>query len=169
MTKPNLYSLVANSRSRAENYGLTEHFTEAELERLLQACDYRCMGCSRSTGEIMLSVDHVVPFTRQGKNTVDNLQILCGQCNSRKFDKIIDYRVSPPLVISDVSIANRRKKPADSTVDLYLRLPPDLHAWVKELAEDQHRSLNSQVIILLRQAKERRRLSQSDEVDQPGE
>mgnify|MGYP001569726746 CR=1 FL=1 len=60
-------------------------------------------------------------------------------------------------------------KTPKKTVDLYLRLPPDLHAWVKELAENQHRSLNSQIIVLLRQAKQRRRLSQPDEVDQGSE
>lgn len=37
---------------------------------------------------------------------------------------------------------------------LMVRLPEDLHAWVKELAEKEHRSLNSQIIVLLQQAKD---------------
>lgn len=60
-------------------------------------------------------------------------------------------------------------KTPKKTIDLYLRLPPDLHGWIKELAENQHRSLNSQIIVLLRQAQKRRSLPQPDEVDQDNE
>lgn len=35
---------------------------------------------------------------------------------------------------------------------LNLRLPDDLHATVKALAEQEHRSINSEIIALLEQA-----------------
>jgi hypothetical protein len=35
---------------------------------------------------------------------------------------------------------------------LMLRLPEDLHAWLVERAEADERSLNSQIVFLLRQA-----------------
>lgn len=34
-----------------------------------------------------LTIDHVVPLAQGGENTVDNLQILCRDCNSRKGDR----------------------------------------------------------------------------------
>lgn len=41
------------------------------------------------------------------------------------------------------------------TVPTMLRLPADLHAWLTQQAEKELRSLNSQIIVLLQQARER--------------
>ena len=43
-------------------------------------------------GKKKLTVDHIVPVSLGGKNTIDNLQPLCLTCNSKKHNKIIDYR-----------------------------------------------------------------------------
>jgi 5-methylcytosine-specific restriction endonuclease McrA len=41
---------------------------------------------------IVLTRDHVVPLKHGGLNTIENIQPLCGSCNSRKHLKHIDYR-----------------------------------------------------------------------------
>jgi hypothetical protein len=49
----------------------------------------RCLCC----GSIeKISLDHVIPIQKGGKDEVENLQPLCKSCNSRKNIKIIDYR-----------------------------------------------------------------------------
>lgn len=48
-----------------------------------------CLRCGTSK---RLSIDHVIPISKGGTNTVDNIQPLCGKCNSTKGTKIIDYR-----------------------------------------------------------------------------
>ena len=35
-----------------------------------------------------LCIDHIVPLIKGGTNDIDNLQLLCGDCNLRKSDKI---------------------------------------------------------------------------------
>ncbi len=42
---------------------------------------YRCRHCGAHTD---LHLDHVVPESKGGPSTIDNLQTLCGPCNRRK-------------------------------------------------------------------------------------
>jgi hypothetical protein len=44
----------------------------------------KCRQCSSS---MELHFDHVVPWSRGGANTVQNIQLLCGPCNRRKGAK----------------------------------------------------------------------------------
>ena len=46
---------------------------------------YRCFECHRTAEEAgLLTVDHIKPRSLGGTDELDNLQILCRQCNSRK-------------------------------------------------------------------------------------
>lgn len=48
-----------------------------------------CLRCGTNEN---LSIDHVIPISKGGTNTVDNVQPLCRRCNSSKGIKTIDYR-----------------------------------------------------------------------------
>lgn len=48
-----------------------------------------CLKCG-STERI--EMDHIVPVSLGGENTMDNLQPLCKICNIKKGKKIVDYR-----------------------------------------------------------------------------
>lgn len=48
--------------------------------------EYRCVRCGTREN---LTVDHIHPVSKGGSNAMDNLQTLCGSCNSRKGAKII--------------------------------------------------------------------------------
>lgn len=43
-----------------------------------------CAKCGRTE---RLTVDHIVPLAKGGENDLDNMQILCKSCNSRKRDR----------------------------------------------------------------------------------
>lgn len=44
--------------------------------------DYRCRKCGRKTDD--LEIDHIIPISKGGKSTYDNLQTLCHHCNYNK-------------------------------------------------------------------------------------
>lgn len=51
---------------------------------LLLRDGYRCQYCGREPGARDLNVDHVVPRSRGGRDSWDNLVIACRTCNLRK-------------------------------------------------------------------------------------
>lgn len=54
---------------------------------------HRCLCCgTQGSEENPLTIDHVIPVSRGGRHTADNIQPLCLQCNMRKHAKTIDYR-----------------------------------------------------------------------------
>lgn len=61
-----------------------------ELRTLVKQRDnYTCQICGKyMPDEVGLHVDHIVPVSKGGKSTLDNLQVLCSVCNLRKSDKV---------------------------------------------------------------------------------
>lgn len=45
----------------------------------------RCQECGATED---LQLDHIIPFSKGGATTVENLQLLCGKCNREKSNKI---------------------------------------------------------------------------------
>lgn len=79
-------------RSRKMNAHGT--YTRKEWEDLKERCQYMCLCCKKTEPEISLSADHIIPLSRGGDNTIQNIQPLCRRCNSRKRAETIDF-ISP--------------------------------------------------------------------------
>lgn len=84
-------ALASVHRRRAKIAGVDGSFTPQEWKDLCALYGNRCLACGEGKS---LTVDHVVPLSMGGANTIDNIQCLCRSCNSKKHDKAIDYR--PP-------------------------------------------------------------------------
>jgi hypothetical protein len=56
--------------------------------QVFQRDEWKCVACGRSSHhDIILHVDHIVPRSRGGQDTLDNFQTLCNVCNSGKSNK----------------------------------------------------------------------------------
>lgn len=65
-------------------------YTYMEWIALCKQFHWRCAACGKKK---WLTVDHVVPVSRGGDNTISNVQPLCRDCNYAKYTRTIDYRV----------------------------------------------------------------------------
>ena len=58
--------------------------------KVLNRDNFRCVFCGRSPATdigIQLQIDHIIPFSKGGKSSLDNLQTLCQECNLGKSNK----------------------------------------------------------------------------------
>ena len=73
----------AKRNSSLKNAG---KFTHEEWISKLSSFNNRCACCSSLNN---ITVDHIIPITKNGKNTIDNIQPLCMNCNTIKHSRII--------------------------------------------------------------------------------
>lgn len=73
---------------------------DAIFVRIGRRDGFQC-GCCFTTFD--LQIDHIVPVSKDGDSSDDNLQLLCTSCNSRKGDKTIDYRKASPDAKAQIS------------------------------------------------------------------
>ena len=60
-------------------------------EHIKQRDHYTCRYCGASLAEephLLLEIDHIVPVSKGGMTTEDNLQTLCWKCNRSKSNKV---------------------------------------------------------------------------------
>ncbi len=80
-----LYRHLRRVRVRAV---VVEHgLTRDEWLEILEVFGHCCAYCLRS--DLKLTVDHVVPVSRGGDHTAENVVPACIGCNSRKNDRLI--------------------------------------------------------------------------------
>lgn len=92
--KPHILKAISNRR-RARKLAAGGSFTAGEWRALCVLYDHTCLCCGRREPEITLVADHVVPLSKNGSNDIGNIQPLCFSCNSRKYNRTIDYRTEP--------------------------------------------------------------------------
>jgi 5-methylcytosine-specific restriction endonuclease McrA len=68
----------------------TMNITYQEWILILERYNHRCVCCGSKD---RITIDHIVPLSVGGTDTIDNIQPLCKSCNSKKGTKTIDYRI----------------------------------------------------------------------------
>jgi len=65
--------------------------TSSLREKIKQRDKYTCKKCGLSVEvepNLLLEIDHIIPLSKNGMTTEDNLQTLCWKCNRSKGSKI---------------------------------------------------------------------------------
>lgn len=75
---------VTKQNQRARRLGVNGELTISGWQAILKAHNGACVECF-STEDI--AIDHIVPLSKGGPNTLDNVQPLCRSCNSRKGNR----------------------------------------------------------------------------------
>jgi len=81
--------LVRKNKRRRDNAEGSHTFGEWEL--LKKQCGNICLCCGKKEPEIKLTEDHIIPLDKGGSDYIENIQVLCHNCNSKKHTKIIKY------------------------------------------------------------------------------
>lgn len=68
-----------------ENKIVATGVTRTQRARILERDGYTCLACGSKEH---LCIDHVLPVSRGGDSSDDNLQVLCLSCNTKKGNKI---------------------------------------------------------------------------------
>jgi 5-methylcytosine-specific restriction endonuclease McrA len=77
--KPPETAVAITHNQRAKKYGVPGRLTAADIRALWER-QPTCVTCGVGRG-----VDHIRAMSRGGANVPDNLQTMCGPCNSRKW------------------------------------------------------------------------------------
>ena len=77
---------------RAKKAGLEGSHTVADEEHIKKMQGYKCISPYHDGNNGPLTVDHIVPITKGGRDDVTNLQAICRSCNAKKRTKTEDYR-----------------------------------------------------------------------------
>jgi hypothetical protein len=55
--------------------------------QVLNRDNHTCQTCGRKSPEVVLHIDHIIPVSRGGPTTIDNLRVLCEECNLGRGDR----------------------------------------------------------------------------------
>lgn len=88
LSKTKEYRAVHSNLRRNRLKKVGGSFTLGEWQTLKAQYNYTCPHCDRIEPDIKLTIDHIIPVSKGGSNNIENIQPLCGSCNSKKGAKV---------------------------------------------------------------------------------
>ena len=78
-------SLKGSLKKRSKDYGVEFEISSQEIRQLfMEIYGKGCVYCDKQLTFRTIACDHIVPLSKDGKSTKENLQLICRTCNTRK-------------------------------------------------------------------------------------
>lgn len=75
------------SSKKYDNHRTTRDIPNGLRYKVLKRDNFKCCACGASPAKdpaVELHIDHIIPWSKGGETTADNLQVLCSKCNLGK-------------------------------------------------------------------------------------
>lgn len=82
--KKGIYIYVLNKKEKHLNLRV---FSEKDKQIMFERQNGICPSCNKKYEFKQMQGDHIIPWSQNGKTTIDNGQMLCADCNRRKSNK----------------------------------------------------------------------------------
>ena len=93
---------------------IPKHSIRLTRKALYDRDGYRCYICGKEFSERKLSIDHIIPLSRGGGNSWENMITCCTACNFKKGDKLLsELGLKPHFQAFKPNISNIQKLKAD--------------------------------------------------------
>ena len=94
-----------NAKRQARERKIINTLTSQEWLDILKEYNYRCTYCGKEFDENNLPTkDHVIPISKGGHNTKENIVPACKSCNSKKHDKLLKRDIKGNIEMKGVYI-----------------------------------------------------------------
>lgn len=95
------------------------------LPAVMEKCNNKCANCG---SEIDLHIDHITPLSLNGSNELENLQILCKECN-----------------LSKGGYKQKRQLELKKKIQVNFRIDNDIYKQLEENAKEEYRTITNLV------------------------
>ena len=80
-----------------EGRNMTRTIPRAVMLKVVRRDGQVCAICKRNVLDDEIEFDHIIPFSRGGATSAENLRVLCGECNRKKRDALSELLVEDPF------------------------------------------------------------------------
>ena len=88
----------ALSQEELKEINRRRKISDATRYSVLERAGFKCQCCGikpLKNNDVILHIDHIIPYSLGGSDNIDNLQVLCNKCNISKRNKfIINHNVN---------------------------------------------------------------------------
>ncbi len=64
------------------------HVSRDVMFKVMRRDDYRCQECGEHVKDDQIEFDHLIPHSKGGPMSAENIRLLCRTCNRRKSDSL---------------------------------------------------------------------------------